>query len=232
MSDGPTRPPGNPDGYAALQKNACRASSEGATHTLMLHRSKAPRKPGTAKPARAKAAPAIEIEKDEDMAENKAAEVKKIAAEGAEQAQKIVTEGAAQARVAMEKSMEQMSKGAEGVMKAAEEFADFGRGNVEAFTKAAQTWATGTQDLARQAMALAQGLTDHTLEGAKALSSVKSLNEAAEIQAKFAKAAMEKAVAESAKMQEAVFKLTEQAVAPISARMTVAMEKMAKPIAA
>ncbi len=198
----------------------------------MLHRSKTPRKPGTAKPARAKAVPAIEIEKDQDMAENKAADVKKIAAEGAEQAQKIVTEGAAQARVAMEKSMEQMSKGAEGVMKAAEEFADFGRGNVEAFTKAAQTWATGTQDLARQAMALAQGLTDHTLEGAKALSSVKSLNEAAEIQAKFAKSAMEKAVAESAKMQEAVFKLTEQAVAPISARMTVAMEKMAKPLAA
>lgn len=198
----------------------------------MLHRSKAPRKPGTAKPARPKAASAIEIEKDEDMAENKAADVKKIAAEGAAQAQKIVTEGAAQARVAMEKSMEQMSKGAEGVMKAAEEFADFGRGNVEAFTKAAQTWATGTQDLARQAMALAQGLTDHTLEGAKALSAVKSLNEAAEIQAKFAKSAMEKAVAESAKMQDAVLKLTEQAVAPISARMTVAMEKMAKPLAA
>jgi hypothetical protein len=29
-----------------------------------------------------------------------------------------------------------------------------------------------------------------------------------------------------------VFKLTEQAVAPISARMTIAMEKMAKPLAA
>ena len=81
-------------------------------------------------------------------------------------------------------------------------------------------------------MALAQGLTDHTLEGAKALSTVKSLNEAAEIQAKYAKAALEKAVSESAKMQEAVFKLAEQAVAPISARMTVAMEKMAKPLAA
>ena len=198
----------------------------------MLQRSKATRKAGSPRKAGAVPAPVAISEKDEDMAESKAADVKKIAAEGAAQAQKIVTEGAAQARVAMEKSMEQMTKGAEGVMKAAEEFAEFGRGNVEAFTKAAQTWAVGTQDLARQAMALAQGLTDHSLEGAKALASVKSLNEAAEIQAKFAKAAMEKAVAESAKMQEAVFKLTEQAVAPISARMTVAMEKMAKPLAA
>jgi hypothetical protein len=33
-------------------------------------------------------------------------------------------------------------------------------------------------------------------------------------------------------MQEAVFKLAEQAAAPISARMTVAMEKMTKPLAA
>lgn len=165
------------------------------------------------------------------MAEAKT-DVKKLAAEGTAQAQKFVTDGAEKARAAMEKGMEQMTKGAEGFMKAAEEVAEFGRGNVEAVTKAAQTWATGAQDLARQAMALAQGLTDHTLEGAKALAAVKSLNEAAEIQTKYAKAAVEKTVAETAKFQEAVFKLTEASVAPLSARMTVAMEKMAKPLAA
>lgn len=198
----------------------------------MLQRSKAARKPGPPKPNRAMPAPTTNMEEDPIMADTKTPDVKKIAAEGAAQAQKIVTEGAAQARVAMEKGMEQMSKGAEGVMKAVEEATEFGRGNMEAFTKAAQTWAVGSQDLARQMMALAQGMTDHSLESAKAFAAVKSLNEAAELQSKFAKAAMEKAVAESAKMQEAVFKLTEQAVAPISARMTLAMEKMAKPIAA
>ncbi len=198
---------------------------------IMLQRSKAVRKPGSNRQGGANPVPVIDDERDQDMAETKA-DVKKIAADGAAQAQKMVTEGTAQARVAMEKSMEQITKGAEGLMKATEEMTEFGRGNLEAFTKAAQTWAVGTQDLARQAMALAQGLTDHTLEGAKALAAVKSLNEAAEVQAKFAKAAMEKAVAESAKMQEAVFKLTEQAVAPLSARMTVAMEKMSKPLAA
>lgn len=165
------------------------------------------------------------------MAETKA-DIKKITAEGTAQAQKFVTEGADKARAAMEKSMEQITKGAEGFMKAAEEATEFSRGNVEAFTKAAQTWATGAQDLARQAMALAQGLTDHTLEGAKALAAVKSLNEAAEIQAKYAKAAVEKTVAETAKFQEAVFKLTEASVAPISARMSAAMEKFGKPLAA
>jgi phasin family protein len=203
----------------------------GAVYTpVMLQRSTAARKSGPTRRNGAATAPVVMNERTETMAEK--ADVKKIAAEGAAQAQKIVTEGAAQARQAMEKSMEQITKGAEGIMKAAEDAAEFGRGNMEAFAKAAQTWAVGTQDLARQAMALAQGLTDHTLEGAKALAAVKSLNEAAEVQAKFAKAAMEKAVAESAKMQEAVFKLTEQAVAPISARMTAAMEKFGKPLAA
>ena len=197
----------------------------------MLQRSKTTRTAGSSRQNGAITVPVTDLEGNSDMADTKA-DVKKIAAEGAAQAQKIVTEGAANARVAMEKGMEQMTKGAEGFMKAAEEVSEFGRGNLEAFTKAAQTWATGTQDLARQAMALAQGMTDHTVEGAKALSTVKSLNEAAEIQAKFAKAAVEKAVAESAKMQEAVFKLAEQASAPISARMTVAMEKLAKPLAA
>ena len=197
----------------------------------MLQRSKTTRTAGSSRQNGAITVPATDLEGNSDMADTKA-DVKKIAAEGAAQAQKIVTEGAANARVAMEKGMEQMTKGAEGFMKAAEEATEFSRGNVEAFTKAAQTWATGTQDLARQAMALAQGLTDQTLEGAKALAAVKSLNEAAEIQSKYAKAALEKAVAESAKFQEAVFKLAEQAVAPISARVTVAMEKMGKPLAA
>ncbi len=197
----------------------------------MLQRSKAVRKPGSIKRDGANPAPVVTDERDTDMAEAKA-DVKKIAAEGAAQAQKMMTEGTAQARATMEKSMEQITKGAEGLMKAAEDAAEFGRGNLEAFTKAAQTWAVGTQDLARQAMALAQGFTDQSLEGAKALAGVKSLNEAAEIQAKFAKTAMEKAVAESAKFQEAVFKLTEQTVAPLSARMTIAVEKITKPLAA
>ena len=81
-------------------------------------------------------------------------------------------------------------------------------------------------------MALAQGLTDHALEGAKALSGVKSVNEAAELQAKFAKAALEKVVAEGTKLQEASVKLAESAFAPVNARFTVAMEKLAKPLAA
>jgi phasin family protein len=152
-------------------------------------------------------------------------------AQGA-QAKKIVEDSAVQARVAMEKGMEQMTKQAEGFFKAAEEAAEFSRGNLEAMTKAAQVMAVGMQDLGKQIFAVTQALTDHALESAKALAAVKSLKEAADIQAAFAKASMERSMSEAAKLQEASFKLAEQAYAPITARMTLAVEKMAKPLAA
>lgn len=177
-----------------------------------------------------------EAERDDTVAEAKVTEIKKIAtevaAQGAATAKKFLEEGSAQARATMEKGMEQMTKTAEGLFKAAEEFAEFNRGNYEAVTKSAQLWATGTQDLARQYVAVAQGFTDQALEGAKALAAVKSLNEAAELQAKLAKAALEKSVAETTKFQEAVFKLVEQALAPLTARVSVAVEKISKPLAA
>lgn len=133
----------------------------------------------------------------------------------------------------MEKPMQQANKAAETMMKAAEEAAEFGRGNVEAITKATQIYFTGVQDLGKQTFAVVQGLADHAMEGAKALSGVKSLQEAVQIQSNYARAAIEKSVSESAKLGEASLKLTEQAFAPITARMTLAAEKITKvPVAA
>lgn len=154
------------------------------------------------------------------------------AAQGTAQTKKLMEDGAVQARVAMEKGMEQATKTAEGFFKAAEEAAEFGRGNIEAMTKAAQTLTSGMQDLGKQYFAVSQALTDHALESAKALAAVKSLKEAADIQAAFAKASFERTMAETAKLQEAAYRVAEQASAPLTARMTLAVEKFGKPLAA
>jgi phasin family protein len=168
--------------------------------------------------------------------ETKTAEVKKLVNEaaqnGAAQTRKLVDESAVQARVAMETSMEQANKAAEGFMKAAEQAAEFGRGNAEAVAKATQAYVAGVQDLSRLTMALLQGLTDQAVEGAKALSTVRSLKEATEIQTNLTRAALQRTLSESAKLQETALKVAEQSFAPISARMTLAVEKMARPIAA
>lgn len=151
---------------------------------------------------------------------------------GAVSAQKMMDDGTAQARVAVEKTMETANKTAGDMLKAAEEAAEFSRGNIEALTKASQLYMTGVQDLSRQTMAMFQALSDHALEGVKAMSSMKSMKDAADFQATFTKTAFERAVNDTTKISEAALKLAEVSIEPISARMTLAMEKMAKPIAA
>ena len=151
---------------------------------------------------------------------------------GAAQAKKIVEDSTAQARVAVEKTMETANKTAGDMMKAAEEAAEFGRGNFEAISKASQLYVTGVQDLSRQTIAMFQAFSEQAIEGVKALSAMKSLKDAADFQASFTKTAFERAMNDTTKLSEAAIKLAETSIEPISARMTLAMEKIAKPLAA
>jgi len=148
------------------------------------------------------------------------------------QAQKLIEESTMQARAAMEKGMEQAQKAATEMKKAADEAVAFGRGNAEAFTQSAQLYFAGVQDLSRQMVATMQGLSDHAIEAAKAMSSAKSLKDVADLQASLTRTAFEKSLADATKMREAAMKLAEQSFAPISARMNLAAEKLARPIAA
>ncbi|WP_431284720.1 phasin family protein [Humitalea sp. 24SJ18S-53] len=161
-----------------------------------------------------------------------AEQAKKIVQDSTVQAKKFFEDGASKARAAIEDGVAKATKSSEDLMKAAQDAAEFGRGNVEALTKATQTYMAGVQDLSKQTLALVQGLAEHAMEGAKALAAVKSLKEAADVQSAFAKAGFEKAMSETAKLQEATLKLVETAAAPITARATAAMEKVTKPLAA
>ncbi len=134
----------------------------------------------------------------------------------------------AKATDALELTQVKVKEGMEMAMKTAEEFVTFSQGNVEAVVKSSQIWTAGVQDLSKQVAATAQATFDETLANFKALTSVKSLKDAFELQASFARAAMEKAMAESGKLTDASFKLTEQTLAPITARVSVAVEKFAK----
>jgi phasin family protein len=109
-------------------------------------------------------------------------------------------------------------------IKTSEEIVAFGQGNIEAFIQSSQIWTAGVQDLSKQFAATTQAHFDETMANVKALSSVKSIKEALELQTGFAKAAMEKALAETGKLTDATVKLTEEAMAPITARVTLATE--------
>ncbi len=149
---------------------------------------------------------------------------------GIEQTVAALKDGMAQATAGIEKTQAKVKEGMEKAMKTAEEFVAFGQGNLEAVMKAGQIWAAGVQDLGKQVAATAQGTYEESMATFKAMSSVKSLKDAIDMQAGFARTAIEKTLAESGKLTDASIKLTEQTLAPLTARVSMAVEKFAKPV--
>jgi len=116
----------------------------------------------------------------------------------------------------------------EKMMKTAEEMVSFSQGNLEAFAKSSQIWAAGVQDLGKSVAAQAQ--MEQTVATMKALAGVKSLKEAIDLQSNLARASVEKVMAETGKITDASLKLAEQTMAPITARVTLAMEKFGRAV--
>ena len=113
-------------------------------------------------------------------------------------------------------------------IKTAEDFVAFNQGNMEALVKAGQVWAAGVQDLSKSFAASAQAQVEETLAAVKALSGVKSLKEAVDLQTNLARSSLEKAVTETSKLTDASVKLAEQTWAPLTARVTLAVEKFGR----
>jgi phasin family protein len=139
-------------------------------------------------------------------------------------------DGMAQATAGFAETQAKVKEGMDKAMKTAEELVTFSQGNLEALVKSGQIWASGMQDLGKQFAANAQASFDETMATFKALSSVKSLKDAFDLQANLARTAMEKTLAESGRLTDASMKLTEQTLAPITARVSLAVEKFAKTV--
>ncbi len=149
---------------------------------------------------------------------------------GIEHTVAALKDGMAQAAVGFEKTQARVKEGMEKAMRTAEDFVAFGQGNVEAMMKAGQIWAAGMQDIGKQVAATAQGSLEEAMATFKALATVKSLKDAIDLQTGLARTTIEKTLAESGKLTDASIKLTEQTMAPITARVSLAVEKFAKPV--
>src|SRR5271157_460580 len=156
--------------------------------------------------------------------------------EAAEKATSIVKRGGEaagaafrQAAVAVSDAAEKGQKQATQSMakvKTAEEFVSFNQGNLEALIKSGQILATGMQDLGKQVAATAQARLKESMATFKALGSVKSVKEAIDLQTTYARSSINKAMADTGKLTDASFKLAEQAIAPLTARVTLAVETL------
>lgn len=104
----------------------------------------------------------------------------------------------------------------------------FQRGNLEAFMRSGQIWTAGVQEITKQFAATAKASFEESVATLKAFSTVKSIREAIDLQSGFSRTAFEKAMVEAKQMTDASIKLSEQTLAPLTARVTVAVETFGK----
>jgi phasin family protein len=141
-----------------------------------------------------------------------------------EQAVPVLNDSVSSTKAALEKSQTAVTANTEKTIKTAQEMVAFGQGNFEAFVKSGQIWADGVQELSKSFAASAQAQIDETVATLKSFAAVKSFRELLGLQAAFARSSLEKAIAETTKLTNASTKLATDAMAPITARVTLATE--------
>jgi len=132
---------------------------------------------------------------------------------------------------AVQMTQENVAKANSAFIKGYEDIQGFGKGNVDALVLAGTVFAKGAEQISKQLMALTQSSMQSSVVTAKALMGCKTLRDVIDLQADFARSNFDTLVAEGAKLSEISLKVTNEAIAPIQARVNVAVEKLTKPVA-
>lgn len=127
---------------------------------------------------------------------------------------------------------EQMDKAQKSALENIDQMTDFSRENAEALLLSGNIFAKGFEIVGKEFAAYAEKSIESNMAAAQKLGTVKNPQEFMDLQAKFAKAAFDDFVAESAKLQDLSVKVSSEAAAPLNERLNKAVETFAKPIAA
>jgi len=127
---------------------------------------------------------------------------------------------------------DQFEKAGGTMFKGFDDVAAFGKDNIDAVVTAGNIATKGWQDLGAAWFAFAKGTADNGVANMQALMAVKTPQELVNIQSSFAKSTFDSMVTESSKLSEMGVKVTNDALAPINARVNATVEKLSKPLAA
>jgi phasin family protein len=163
--------------------------------------------------------------KAEDIAAHAKETVETVMKASQEATQKGYEQAMAMTREHMEKANRQLFQGFDEMTKLQKE-------NVDAFVQASTVVARAFEDMGKAYMAYAQAAADMSLATGKAMLGAKTLHEVVDLQNEYAKTSFDSLLAETTKLSELSVKAANEAMEPIQARVNVAMEKMAKPLAA
>lgn len=105
------------------------------------------------------------------------------------------------------------------------EMTDLAKGNVEAAVESGKVLASGMQDLGRSAVEDAKNAYETMTADVKQMAAVKSPTELMQLQGELARRNFDAMIAQTSKNTEAMMKLMNDAFAPISNRISIAIEK-------
>ncbi len=109
-------------------------------------------------------------------------------------------------------------------MKTVQDFVAFNQANLNAMVDAARIFATGLQDLSKQALATGQAQYAGGIEHLTSLAGVTSVERVIALQTKAVRSTVEASLAGTSRLAEAAIKLAEDVAAPITTRADAAMQ--------
>ena len=111
---------------------------------------------------------------------------------------------------------------------AASELGEFAKGNVEAFVESGKILSAGVQDIGKTYVEEAKSAYETLTADLKEMAAVKSPTELFQLQGKLMRRNFDTLVAFGSKNSEAVVKLANESIAPISSRLSIAADKLSK----
>ena len=147
-----------------------------------------------------------------------------------ETVEQVVKAGADAAAKGYEQAAAVNKENLEAMARSYDEFAAFGKQNVDAAVAAGNAATKGFEAISGEVMALTRGTFEEGVEAGKAVMAAHTYQEVMELQSGFAQASMQRFLDTTTRLGEMSIKLTNEAFEPVNARLSAAVEKLAKPI--
>lgn len=151
---------------------------------------------------------------------------------GKDAAENFVKAGTEAYTKGYEKAMAMTKENVDSVVKGYADLAAWNKGNVEAAVAASNVATKGFEVLSAEFLAFTKTQMEESVAQAKKVFGAKTLKEVMDLQSEFAKTAFDTAIGKTAKLSDLAVKTANQAYEPLQARVTVAVEKFVKPMAA
>jgi phasin family protein len=148
----------------------------------------------------------------------------------AAKAPKTIKEAAQSMEAITAAGQTQMKEGFDRSMAAMAEVGSFGKENVEAFVASATATTKGFEAISARAVAYSKAAMENHMAATKAIMTSKSVQEAMERQAEYARSAFDGYVAEMNRMTELFTGITKEAAKPLNERVAAVSHLMQSPV--